>query len=347
MNRIIDVYIRDQSHCVFFADPENQKQFSKHGYTISVNNKMSNDIIFVDADCLSVPQLLDIIKDYKSAYIIEAYDAAYPLHLHTMYQNYPKIKGIFKHSILRDNTIMRNQKLVWNTCHLGTVINELNLVSDNNYNSVTDDEIAFAEGKVHIGSNYFTRTNCDFVRLYRNLRKEQVMNMKRNIDVSFAGTVVYVCNGSDSRYIDAHRLAYCDLLDKLSKDFRTSVVRGRNLDYPTYAGMCVDCKVLVSPWGWGEPCYRDYEALMFNCECIKPDTRYVKTIPDVYDDSYGYYYWANTNYDQFVSVLKTSLQLYESRLEYRMNRWDEWKDLVMSNKSVVDRVAGIVNTSEN
>ncbi len=41
-------------------------------------------------------------------------------------------------------------------------------------------------------------------------------------------------------------------------------------------------KVAVSPFGWGDPCYRDYEAILNGAMLLKPDMSHVETWPDLY-----------------------------------------------------------------
>jgi len=41
-------------------------------------------------------------------------------------------------------------------------------------------------------------------------------------------------------------------------------------------------KICVCPWGYGEMCYRDYEAMLSGCIVVKPNTDFVETWPDIY-----------------------------------------------------------------
>lgn len=42
-----------------------------------------------------------------------------------------------------------------------------------------------------------------------------------------------------------------------------------------------NAKIMVSPWGFGECCYRDAEAIMAGAVLIKPDTSHVRSEPDL------------------------------------------------------------------
>ncbi|MDR1216318.1 MAG: glycosyltransferase [Treponema sp.] len=41
-------------------------------------------------------------------------------------------------------------------------------------------------------------------------------------------------------------------------------------------------KITLSPFGWGEVCHRDFEAVIFGSLLLKPDMSHIKTYPDVY-----------------------------------------------------------------
>jgi hypothetical protein len=43
-----------------------------------------------------------------------------------------------------------------------------------------------------------------------------------------------------------------------------------------------DSKMVVSPFGWGEVCFRDFEAIISGALLLKPDMSHLKTWPDVY-----------------------------------------------------------------
>ena len=41
-------------------------------------------------------------------------------------------------------------------------------------------------------------------------------------------------------------------------------------------------KICVSPFGYGEICYRDYEAALHGCLLFKPDMSHVRSEPDIF-----------------------------------------------------------------
>lgn len=50
---------------------------------------------------------------------------------------------------------------------------------------------------------------------------------------------------------------------------------------PEYHQQLLNSKAVLSPWGWGECCHRDWEALAKGCVLIKPDCSFVESFPDL------------------------------------------------------------------
>jgi hypothetical protein len=59
--------------------------------------------------------------------------------------------------------------------------------------------------------------------------------------------------------------------------FATGVV-----DKKTYAAELEYVRAVLSPFGWGEVCFRDFEALLNGALLIKPDMSHLETFPDIY-----------------------------------------------------------------
>lgn len=67
-------------------------------------------------------------------------------------------------------------------------------------------------------------------------------------------------------------------------------IRGLNIDvekkpYPEYIRSLANSKICVSPFGMGEVCLRDIEAIRMGCILLKPRMDYVVPTPDIYNDS--------------------------------------------------------------
>lgn len=63
----------------------------------------------------------------------------------------------------------------------------------------------------------------------------------------------------------------------LSEEFSLGIVPKKK-----YIKNMLESKFVVSPFGWGEICYRDYEAFITGAALIKPDMNHLETWPDLY-----------------------------------------------------------------
>jgi len=97
----------------------------------------------------------------------------------------------------------------------------------------------------------------------------------RSIDLHFAGTLTY--SGSE---IEAHRRLALDAVKNYGGP--SFVGAGRVHSPQNYCKALLNSKVILSPWGCGEPCHRDYEALLAGTMILKPDTGHIVSWPDVF-----------------------------------------------------------------
>ena len=92
---------------------------------------------------------------------------------------------------------------------------------------------------------------------------------------NFAGTVDY---GPDVPWLNWHRQRCVDAIREVPGTHFCEV--GRPLSREEYWQSLRESRICVSPWGLGEPCWRDFEGILCGCIVIKPCTSYVKTAPE-------------------------------------------------------------------
>ena len=66
------------------------------------------------------------------------------------------------------------------------------------------------------------------------------------------------------------------------------VLTGANVTHQQYLKELVDSKLCFSPFGFGEVCWRDYEAVMCGALLIKPDMSHIETSPDIFRPNHAY-----------------------------------------------------------
>lgn len=98
---------------------------------------------------------------------------------------------------------------------------------------------------------------------------------RRSTAVHFAGTVTY--SGTE---VETHRRMAVEVCRKIPRGVGHC---GRYFDkIDRYIASLLASRCVLSPWGWGEACHRDYEAWALGAIVIKPDSDYVEGWPDVY-----------------------------------------------------------------
>ncbi len=55
-----------------------------------------------------------------------------------------------------------------------------------------------------------------------------------------------------------------------------------------YLREAIQCRIVFSPFGWGEVCFRDFEAVACGSVLLKPDMSHVETWPDVFEAGVTY-----------------------------------------------------------
>ena len=130
-------------------------------------------------------------------------------------------------------------------------------------------------------------------------------NHRRPIDVMFAGLVDYEIRGTDfwddkfdlvvnatnsgvEFLNDRHRRAAVQQLTRL-RHLRVLIGMNRSIQHDLYGPTMLRSSISISPWGFGEYGYRDYESVLAGCVMVKPDTDYVQTFaPDIYQSEKYY-----------------------------------------------------------
>ncbi len=82
-------------------------------------------------------------------------------------------------------------------------------------------------------------------------------------------------------WIHALRDPVATTLETMGSTMNVLVPRNRVAQDEYYREMQTS-KICVSPFGYGEICWRDFEAILCGCLLVKPDMRHVETAPDIF-----------------------------------------------------------------
>jgi hypothetical protein len=120
----------------------------------------------------------------------------------------------------------------------------------------------------------------------------------RTIRAGFWGTVEY----DREELLTEHRTS---LVDRLNSIEGCVAKPGRPYDRQTYIRMMTISEAVVSPWGYGESCYRDYEALLCGAVLIKPHTPWMIERTGIYDwgPQVGSIQWCRPDWKDLEAVI--------------------------------------------
>lgn len=160
-------------------------------------------------------------------------------------------------------------------------------------------------------------TLSPFSEKFNGLLKEEIdFDSPRPIDVSFVGEVIGKSPIAKANYFfGIHRNLAITTIKKI-KGIRTFVSETPLLDFESYIDVMKQSKIVVSPWGFREWCFRDCEALLTGAILIKPDTSFVKTLPDLYQNNVTYVP-CNSDFSDLERKIKIILKNYESYKKMR------------------------------
>lgn len=130
---------------------------------------------------------------------------------------------------------------------------------------------------------------------------------RRDIDVSFLGTINY----GDRTEIDLHRQRAIKIVEGMS--VKKLLGTGKSLKRAAYLQRMVESKIVISPWGFGELCYRDFEAFLTGAILVKPDTGFVRSWPDMFLDQ-TFYVPCRPDFSDLSDVISNILENY--------SKWD-------------------------
>jgi hypothetical protein len=128
------------------------------------------------------------------------------------------------------------------------------------------------------------------------------------------------------RYSFQREILYGVLTDLDLKGFPVRV--GKSVSKKAYIEEIRSSKAIVSAYGWGEICYRDFETIKSGALLIKPSMDHIETFPDVYinNETYISVGWnlegledvlidVQSNYIKYLHIVENAQNVYKSAIE--------------------------------
>ncbi len=161
--------------------------------------------------------------------------------------------------------------------------------ADDPYATATRPVAADQIDKIVSGWNLALDSNI--LQLYARVRG-QPEPPQRTVDVMFRGAV-------PNNWLRFLRQEIEPALQRLGSPYRV-IVPTERISKEEYIQEMLRSRICLSPFGYGEICWRDFEAVLCGCLLVKPDMAHVRTTPDIFrpDLTYVPVRWDYSNLEE-------------------------------------------------
>jgi hypothetical protein len=152
----------------------------------------------------------------------------------------------------------------------------------------------------------------------------------RKYDLAFRGTIHK--DKGENNIISYQRNHVLGLFEKLN----LNIASGKNVSKSRYWKELRDAKLSISPFGWGEICYRDFETFIAGSVLIKPLMSHLDTYPNLYVEN-----------ETYVSV-SWDLHDLREKLEHMITHYEAYKQIAKNAQlqyfDAVNNAQSFINT---
>ena len=126
-------------------------------------------------------------------------------------------------------------------------------------------------------------------------------NNKRSYLVSYRGGM------ADHKVYAYQRNKTLDVISRLVQTKQVSGFAGGKVKKSKYLKELRSSQLIVSPFGWGEVCYRDFETFIVGSALVKPRMDHLDTYPNIYRENETYFpvEWDMSNLEEVLMLLKS------------------------------------------
>lgn len=151
----------------------------------------------------------------------------------------------------------------------------------------------------------------------------------RKLDLTFRGTIHKEENGLNK--VMQQRNITLSFLDQLNM----KIAAGKPIPKKKYWNELRNSKLSVSPYGWGEVCYRDFETFVAGSLLIKPSMEHLNTYPDVYKP-FETYFPVSWDMHDLPEVLEYLTSNYSNYREIAHNGQETYKNIISNGNAFVN-----------
>ena len=116
--------------------------------------------------------------------------------------------------------------------------------------------------------------------ILRNFDKDLKKINERSL-IQFRDQKYVFCNFNSSGYSEGEGYQRKKIINILR-------LKNNKVNYKKYRNLLKNANVILSPFGWGEICFRDREAFINGGVLLKPDMSHIETFPDFYKKNITY-----------------------------------------------------------
>ena len=99
----------------------------------------------------------------------------------------------------------------------------------------------------------------------------------RRFDISYR-----VSDHGHAPTVSYQRQRTIELLRQIELEHAYQILYGAKVSYSEYRSEMANCRIVPSPFGWGEVCFRDFECFEAGAILLKPSMEHLETWPDYY-----------------------------------------------------------------
>ena len=146
--------------------------------------------------------------------------------------------------------------------------------------SFSDDPIAATTDAVPVDQIAKITVCCNLAAdrilldLYKKADAQTVFEKSRDIDIIFRGNV-------PNDWMSKLRAPLKPVLERM-RAFQRVVIPNKRVSPQDYYQELTSSKICISPFGYGEICWRDFEAVLSGALLVKPDMNHIRTNPDIF-----------------------------------------------------------------
>ena len=215
----------------------------------------------------------EILNDYKKILVIERMDSAGIGVKVRRVLDHPHIKNVLKMYCMADRE-NHNKPAVSGRLFLNSLYPD----APTELYDIKISENGFS--KIISGFNFLHYNRFDKLFSILNSVKHKTIK-ERYIDLFYAGTTQYRSPLGIDKYITEHRSVCVQNIRRIGENINVEAYTSLKFSYNGYIRKMLNTKVILSPFGWGEFCHRDYEALLCGCILVKPHYLKVMQTPDI------------------------------------------------------------------